>query len=138
MNMARNAEGGPDHVWRAGWYACKLIEPCRAVARIHGYAIAEHGTKRRDIDWIAVPWVDDPGSPRTLVEAIIAKIGEIHGGANYCRPFDDKPHEDADPDKQRWEWARNGCDGEKPQGRLTWTIHLGGGPYIDLSVIPPR
>ena len=29
-----------------------------------------------------------------------------------------------------------GCPGLKPHGRLTWSFHVGGGPYLDLSVMP--
>jgi hypothetical protein len=29
-----------------------------------------------------------------------------------------------------------GCPGGKPHQRLGWTFHLGGGPYIDLAVMP--
>jgi hypothetical protein len=119
----QDLEVDPDHRWQAEWQAVKLIGPCREVARVYGYAIGEHGSKRRDIDWIAVPWVDDPASPRTLVEAIAKRVGEINRGMAYMNAH---------------EYAQAGHPGDKPQGRLTWTIHLGGGPYIDISVVPPR
>lgn len=125
-----------DHAWRAQWQAVKLIEPCRRVARQHGYALAEHGSKTRDIDWIAVPWIDDCASPRTLAEALVAEIGERNGGGNYCTPFLPAADLPKSWTPERIERGRNGY-GDKPHGRLTWTIHLGGGPYIDLSVIPP-
>jgi len=122
--MSRPAEGGADHVWRAHWQAVKLIGPCRTVARVHGYAIGEHGSQARDIDWIAVPWIADPASPRILAEAIIAKVREINDGTAHVLAGSD--------------YNAQGAPGLKPHGRLTWVIHLGGGPYIDLSVIPPR
>ena len=34
------------------------------------------------------------------------------------------------------EYHLKGCPGMKPHGRLCWSFHLGGGPYIDLSVMP--
>lgn len=123
--MSRPAEGGAKHAWRARWLSAMLIEPARDVARTHGYAIGEHGSRSRDIDWIAVPWIDDPASPRVLADAIVAKIAELNHGMAFVRTTGREEHD------------RQGTPGDKPHGRLCWSIHLGGGPYIDLSVMPP-
>lgn len=40
------------------------------VAREHGYALAVHGSMKRDLDVIAVPWIENPSSPAKLVEAL--------------------------------------------------------------------
>jgi hypothetical protein len=113
----------PEQAWEAHWKAAKFIEPCREVARVHGYALAEHGSRRRDIDWIAVPWVDDPGSPRCLVDGIVAKLKKINSDLAYTYASDNET---------------NGHPGLKPQGRLTWLILVGGHVHIDLSIVPPR
>ena len=80
------------------------------VARAKGYALSVHGSLTRDFDFIAVPWVEEAVEPRELLEAIRAKCGGI-----ITEP-----------------------EGEaKPHGRHGWQIHLGAGPYIDLSIISP-
>lgn len=80
-------------------------------ARGLGYALAVHGTLSRDLDLIAVPWVDDAAPPEELVQALAARVA----------------------------WTRD--DGmliqgpeRKPYGRLAWTIPLIGDAFIDLSV----
>jgi len=101
-----------------------LIEPLREVAKAHGYALAEHGSQRRDIDLVAIPWTADAGDPIVLAEAIRAKTEEM---IDIAFPTE---HENT-------EYFWRGEPGAKPHGRLTWAFHLGGGPYIDLSVMPP-
>lgn len=78
-------------------------------ARSLGYAIAIHGSMARDLDLIAVPWVEEAADAEALVEAIRAAVGGVVTNRN--------------PEK-------------KPHGRIAWTIILGGGPFIDLSVMP--
>lgn len=104
----------------------KIIEPIRAEAQKLGYAIGVHGSLRRDIDLIACPWSDMAVDAKTLAEAVRRTALEIHGIAFMS------PKEADDP------YHQDGCPGAKPFGRLIWTFHLGGGPYIDLSVMPKR
>lgn len=47
-----------------------LVPLFAAVARPLGYAIAVHGSMRRDLDLVAVPWTDDAAPAENLVEAI--------------------------------------------------------------------
>lgn len=85
--------------------------------------IAVHGSMRRDLDVIAIPWVELATSPEELIAAIGIAVGnpqEVH-----------KP-------------------GWKPHGRLSWSILLwnakrseqdvldGYVPWIDISVMPRR
>lgn len=100
-----------------------LIGPLRETARKNGYALAVHGSLRRDIDLIAVPWIDKCSTPKELAAAIREKAQEVSG---YAWP---KHDEDTI-------YFREGTPGSKPHGRLCWTFHLGGGPYIDLAVMP--
>lgn len=106
--------------------AARLIEPLREIARAHGYALGVHGSLARDIDLIAAPWADDASPAVVLAEAIRGAAEAIIGAA-FMHPI-----EAAD------DYHRKGCPGAKAHGRLVWSFHLGGGPYIDLSVMPPR
>lgn len=79
-------------------------------ARMHGYALAVHGTVARDMDVIAIPWTEGASDPETLVEALVSKtLAELVGGP----------------------------PSEKPHGRKTWTLSIGFGEcFVDLSVMP--
>ena len=104
-----------------------LIGPLRAKARELGYALAVHGTLKRDIDLVAVPWAEDAAAARVLAEALRDVAREHNGGIAHMQPG-----ECDDP------WLLAGCPTRKPYGRLCWSYHLGGGPYLDLSVVPTR
>jgi hypothetical protein len=93
----------------------------RDEAAMQGYALAVHGSMARDFDLIAVPWVDNPAKPEDLVK----ELCDIVGGKVRLYKNEGEGKITAEPTI-------------KPHGRLAWTIHLGGGPYIDLSVIPPK
>jgi hypothetical protein len=111
----------------------RIIEPLRIVARECGYALAVHGSLRRDIDLVGVPWAADAKTPRQLADAIAAKLVEMgygwNGEGEVLRGW--TPGKDQD-------FTLDGAPGVKPHGRLGWVIHLGGGPYIDLAVFPPK
>lgn len=93
----------------------KAIHPLRAIARTLGYSIAVHGSIKRDIDLVAIPWTDEAVSAEELSEALRSEAEVICGFS----PFgSDGP------------WPRL-----KPHGRMCWTIHING-TYIDLSVMP--
>lgn len=94
----------------------------REVARRHGYALALHGTLAKDLDVVAVPWVEDAADEDTLVRALVERCGGYVSAGG--RRVDG-------------EWRKVGARTEKPHGRAAWTIHLGGnGGYVDLSVMP--
>lgn len=100
------------------WRRAALVYPAilptlKGVAHEHGYAVAVHGTQQRDLDLIAVPWTGGALAPTVLVDALCAVIGEVYN-----------PPERRVPER-------------KPHGRLAWALQLGGGLYVDLSVIPP-
>lgn len=104
-----------------------LIPPLRYVARRSGYALAQHGSQARDIDLVAVPWSVPAIAPAELAERLRVAAEAIVGQALLI----DK----AGADNPGYFDA--GCPGAKPHGRLAWSFHLGDGPYIDLSVVPP-
>lgn len=101
-----------------------MIDPLRARARELGYALAVHGTLKRDIDLIACPWTSEAVDARTLAEALMEVAAAHNGGTAFLKPLEDNGYF----------WG--GCPGGKDHGRLCWTFHLGGGPYLDLSVMP--
>lgn len=78
------------------------------VAREHGYAVALHGSLRKDMDVIAIPWTEDAASPETLLAAVVESTeGAVLGGR-----------------------------ASMPHGRVVWTIKLANGTYIDFGVMP--
>lgn len=111
--------------WSAQQLADAILPAVREAARAKGYAIAVHGSLARDIDLIAVPWVEDAAPAVEVAEAIRAAAA----GASPIGVAFPAPHEDGI-------WFQLGCPGHKPHGRLAFTFHLGGGPYIDLAVMP--
>lgn len=95
-----------------------VIDDIRRIAREHGYAVAVHGSLRResDIDLLAVPWVKSAHSARTLMLAVnrLPYLSRV------------KEHDNDPP---------------KPHGRLgfVWIIKFRAKDcpaYVDLSVMP--
>lgn len=103
-----------------------LVEPIRETARILGYAVAVHGSLTRDVDLIACPWRADAASADDLAAAVIDTIKRLNDGVAIVHN---------DPHAPIGDYTRRNPE-PKPHGRLAWSIHLGGGPYIDLSVMP--
>ncbi len=95
----------------------QLLPKIREAAKGLGYALAIHGTMTRDFDILAVPWVENAGSPEELVESIRQEVGGYVIG-----------NQKGDIDKPT----------QQPHGRLSWNICWGGKPLIDLSVMPRR
>lgn len=94
-----------------------VLPAIREAARFHGYAVAVHGSLKRDIDLIAVPWTEQAVPVRQLVDAIKGAIGGVLGN---CIELGGKP-------------------GAKPHGRIAFTLaHPGFAGEIDLSVIEPK
>lgn len=88
----------------------------REAACFQGYAVAVHGSLKRDIDLIAVAWTEQAKSPEDLVRAIMGAVGGILGNCCMLSALSDKPH-----------------------GRLACTlVHPGFAGEIDLSIIPPK
>lgn len=92
------------------WCYLKCIRPIRNVAKRHGYGVGFHGSHRRDLDVIAVPWRVGASHPNRLADGIRLAI---------CG------HKDA---KRAWE--------TKPHGRRATTLAVAMNAFIDLSVCP--
>ena len=56
----------------------EVVKKIRDIARPMGWAIGVHGSMKRDIDLIAVPWVDDAKGAWEVFEAIRDGIGAEH------------------------------------------------------------
>ncbi len=96
-----------------------LIAALRHAAYRYGYALAVHGSLKRDIDLIACPWRDSACDAHS-VAAEIKKVTEAIIGFARERECDPNPS-------------------KMPCGRLAWSFYLtheDTGPYIDLSVMP--
>jgi hypothetical protein len=117
------------HLAKTKEYVEVLLPALRYLARRHGYALAVHGSLERDIDLIAVPWQEYAQDAVSLVSAMRRACEAITGFAAWPNEWTEgsespKPIGAADNPNQ------------KPHGRMAWSILLGGGPYIDISVMP--
>lgn len=92
-----------------------LMPGLQALAAEHGYALAVHGSIARDFDLVAVPWVDAAQMAEVLVDALTVAFANYLGGGLVARA-----HGPA----------------LKPHGRMAWTIPIGVGLAVDLSVMP--
>ena len=88
-----------------------MMHGLREIAEAHGYCIAIHGSMVRDFDLIAVPWRENVSEPQVLIDAIQASAGWLYN-------------------------AKAVGPSVRPHGRLAWTIPLGLGTALDLSIIP--
>lgn len=87
------------------------------VARGVGYAVAVHGSRVRDLDLVAIPWIEDTAYTPLMIAETIARA--LPGVLQSTKPE------------------------KKPHGRVGFVIHpqfMWGFDhwYIDLSVMPRR
>lgn len=103
---------------------CALYPMLASIARDHGYALAVHGSLHRDMDLIAVPWIDEASDGLTLIKA----FKEATNTVVHHETMDDQ-YPDCHPTK-------------KPHGRLAYSLHVTNsgmyGGYLDISVMPRR
>lgn len=96
-----------------------ILPSLRRVAKEAGYALAVHGSLNRDIDLVAVPWVEHGvWTPDALLEAMCGAVRGITGRCSY-------------PKREAWE--------QKPHGRLAKSLLAWCGQttaQLDLSVWP--
>lgn len=90
-------------------YAAAMYPELVEIVRQHGYALAVHGSLQRDLDLIAIPWVDEPSTPEDVLDAITSVFV----------------------------MNRVGGVGKKPHGRMAYTLSIGWGECaIDLQFMP--
>lgn len=97
----------------AGW-----VDPIKETGWRCGYNMLVHGSLKRDLDVLAVPWIEDATSDAVLAE----EIRKLFNGRIAPAPYNPKM---------------------KPHGRITWSIHFGPiegdftyvHAYVDLGVM---
>lgn len=99
---------------RAGEKYPPLMEPLREAARRLGYALAVHGSQERDLDLVAVPWVEGAEDAETLWASLLSVADAVAGPAFV---------------------VAGRMVSERPHGRRAINIHLGHA-YLDVSVMP--
>jgi hypothetical protein len=92
-----------------------LVEAVRPL----GYALTLHGSMNRDMDLVAVPWVEDAAKPELVAETIREQLDGFTGWDN--EPGKLRPH-----GRRGWLIWFNG----------TKDVPLGGGACVDLSIMP--
>lgn len=95
--------------------ARRLLRPLRNEAKLHGYAIAVHGSLARDIDLVAIPWTAEAKSPEVLIGGLRCVLQRMYPIEGEVPPNELHP---------------------KPHGRLCWSFWIRPWTYIDLSVMP--
>lgn len=91
---------------------CQLFPELVEIANFKGWALAIHGSIQRDLDLVAVPWVESASPEQELVDAFVEQLAGVLAQ------------------------HRAGTAAPKPHGRRAYTIILRGGAFIDLSVMP--
>lgn len=51
------------------------FEALKVIAKDHGFNLVLHGSMARDLDLIAIPWIDDPSPTIDLIKSIADYIG---------------------------------------------------------------
>ena len=102
----------------ATFFYMHRINWLREMAREHGYALAVHGSMARDLDLIAVPWIETATDPHEFAIAFQQKLKDCTGEKWY--PTADSPT-------------------RKHHGRIVWNFvpQSGGDWYIDIGVMEP-
>lgn len=85
------------------------------IAHKFGYALTIHGSLQRDMDLVAIPWVEKPKDHLLMLEAFIEWLG--------FKRSDGQPYDSF---------------GIKPHGRVAYTIANGFACYLDISIIVPE
>lgn len=114
-------------------YACIYPGLCE-IAREMGYCLAIHGTVARDLDLIAIPWVDEGvAEPEELANRLMK-----HVDACLYPELLKRHHVPDEHIPQILEQKYKQEPTTKPHGRIAWLLYLDGGCQIDLSIMPPR
>lgn len=95
----------------------RALPAVRKEARLHGYALAIHGSLARDLDLIAVPWTDAAAAADVLIPALCEAVKAQTGWGHL---------------------AAGGLPESKPHGRSAVTILGNSEIHIDLSIMPRK
>lgn len=103
-----------------------VFAPLQEIAKEHGYNLVLHGSMSRDMDLIAIPWVNNPKSHQELILAMCDYLGG-----------------------ERWDnldFKAGHCHAVLPGGRDSYIINLNRNGehngwvdaeyYLDISITP--
>lgn len=103
----------------------RLFELIKTDSREIGWCILSHGSMVRDLDIVAIPWIEEAVDVDTLVKQIQQTISTALNGACYRGIPTDKPHH-----RKAYLFYVNSDElVETPNGAF---------PFIDLSVMDFR
>lgn len=111
-----------------------LIDSLSLVAKGCGYTLALHGSFNRDFDIIAVPWTEEALPAEELIQ-------KLHDDVTYLKidvaldDYIEKLPTTTSPDGMVNRGRIHGPT-HRPHGRRVWSIDLGFGKYLDISVMP--
>lgn len=92
------------------------------IAQDHGYALTVHGSLHRDLDLVAIPWIEEASEPIDLIKAFKEAIKAV----TIHEEQDEKWYPDCQPK-------------EKPHGRIAYSLHVTNsgmyGGYLDVSIM---
>lgn len=95
---------------------CRGFPEFRQLARQVGYALAVHGSLRRDFDMVAIPWEERAVGGVQLLSWLLARAPALLDGKAV-------------------HWTR-GVDTDKPYGRQAFTLSIDDwSKAIDLSIV---
>jgi hypothetical protein len=94
-----------------------ILPAMRRAAKDHGYALTVHGSLNRDIDIVAIPWIEHARDDADdLVKSICGAARGVTGRCNFMKDWEAKPH------------------GRRAKAILVWCGETTAN--IDLSVMP--
>lgn len=100
-----------------------IYERIKDIAKEHGYNLVLHGSMARDLDLIAIPWVDNPRPELELVHRIDDIINEVPRSSEHDYQFSILPG-------GRNNYVINICRGGE------WNKYQDANYYLDISFTP--
>ena len=122
------------------FYACCLL-PLQTIARDLGYNLILRGSADRDMDLVAIPWIDEPKTHLELLQSFNRYLNGVEGSAiinDLLVSYDGELEEKI--------LANYYCFSTLPGGRSSYIINLNRGGkynhyvdeqyYLDISITP--
>lgn len=106
-----------------------LFDRLAEKAKAHGYGLGLHGSLQKDMDIMAMPWTNEAIEPQKLIE-------QLYLACTFLRVDVAMDNQFYDGDGVFKYHSRITGPSYKPHGRLAWSIQLGMGAYLDISVMP--
>lgn len=58
-------------------YYAVILNPLQRIAKKHGYNLLVHGSMNRDLDLIAIPWIDKPSPHLDVLKHMSRYLGTV-------------------------------------------------------------